>query len=399
MKKSNIKNTILIVDDIPENLDILVEVLNPLYEIEATIYGEKAIEIANSDSPPDLILLDVVMPEIGGFEVCKKIRETKNSSELPIIFLTAESDKESVVTGFEVGGQDYVFKPFHPKELLSRVNTHLDLKNKTAQLDNLNQFLEQKVVERTKQLNDSKVELIQANLKLENSYSALKNLDMAKTKFLRIISHEIRTPLNGIVGTTELLKDTLDSDESLEILKYLKLSVERLNGFSNKALQIIQLQTGKKDIEKEKNDILKLSEQIFDEFKDEIDQKNIIVKNDIPKNLDIISNYHFSKICLKNIINNAIRYNLEGGTVFLNISYEGNYICINIKNNGKGFSPETLGNIFSFFYTGHDPVDTDYGLGLATSKLIMDAHMGEIKVGNVPEVGAIVTLLFPRNPQ
>ena len=166
MTESNNKFTILVVDDIPENIDILRGILNSKYNIKAAISGKTALAIAASDSPPDIILLDVVMPDMDGFEVCRKLRETRASSELPVIFLTAETEKEKLITGFRMGGQDYITKPFNPEELLSRVETHLELKEKTEQLNLLNQTLEKKVRERTAQLDESNRGLVKANLKL-----------------------------------------------------------------------------------------------------------------------------------------------------------------------------------------------------------------------------------------
>jgi signal transduction histidine kinase len=397
MTESNNKFTILVVDDIPENIDILRGILNSKYNIKAAINGRTALAIAASDNPPDLILLDVVMPEMDGFEVCRKLRETRESFELPVIFLTSETETENVITGFKIGGQDYIAKPFKPEELLSRVETHLELKKKTEQLNLLNKTLEKKVSERTAQLDESNKGLVKANFKLEKAYSDLRNLDMAKTKFLKIISHEIRTPLNGIAGMTNLLEDTLESHESLEFLKYLKISVERLNKFSKKALQITELQTENTDITKEKIDVQMLIEEIIEDFQETIGQKNISINTDFSTGFQITADRHLLKICLGNIIENAVSYTEKDGAVFLNAFKEENVTAIRIINNGKAFSQEDLDNMFSFFYIGRDPVDKDFGLGLATSKLIMDAHMGEIKVENIPEIGPSVTLFLPEH--
>lgn len=389
------KYTILIVDDISINIDILRGLLISKYNIEEAFDGSTALAIASSDNPPDLILLDVLMPDMDGFEVCRKLRETRGGLELPIIFLTSNEEMESMITGFKIGGQDYITKPFNPDELLSRVETHLKLKENTEQLNQLNLILEKKVRDRTAQLDESNSRLVQAHLKLEKAYSDLKNLDMAKTKFLKIISHEIRTPLNGIIGMTELLADTLESPESLELLKYLEMSVERLNQFSIKALQITELQTEKTDIEKEKTNILMLIEEIVGEFKEVIDQKIISINIDIPSGLEINVNRHLFKICLGNIFENSLRFTEKDGSVFLNAFKDNDSTLIRIINDGEGFSQENLDNMFSYFYIGRDPVEKDFGLGLATSKLIMDAHKGDIKVENIPEIGPSVTLFLP----
>jgi putative two-component system response regulator len=146
------KYTILIVDDISINIDILRGLLISKYNIEEAFDGSTALAIASSDNPPDLILLDVLMPDMDGFEVCRKLRETRGGLELPIIFLTSNEEMESMITGFKIGGQDYITKPFNPDELLSRVETHLKLKENTEQLNQLNLILEKKVRDRTAQM-------------------------------------------------------------------------------------------------------------------------------------------------------------------------------------------------------------------------------------------------------
>jgi len=190
------ENTILIVDDTPENIDILVELLED-FETQIAINGEDALETAWEDTP-DLILLDIMMPEMDGYEVCKKLRADERTKDIPVIFLTAKTQKEDIVKGFEVGGQDYITKPFDARELMERVKTQLELKTQREILKNMNTILEGKVQERTAQLHES-------NLQLEKANSKLVVLDKAKNNFLNLISHEIRTPLNGIVGSTYFL--------------------------------------------------------------------------------------------------------------------------------------------------------------------------------------------------
>lgn len=397
MTESNYRPTILIADDIPGNIDMLIGILNSQYNTKAAINGKIALSIIFSDQPPDLLLLDVDMPEMNGFEVCTKLRETVGSSELPVIFLTGKTENENIITGFKIGGQDYITKPFNPEELLSRVKTHLELKEKTKQLNILNKTLEKKVRERTEELDKSNRGLVKANLKLEKSYWELKNMDMAKTKFLKIISHELRTPLNGITGMTNLLEDTLGAQESHEFIEYLKISVERLNRFSEKALLITKLQTEYTDIEKEKTDIRILIEEITGEFREVLEQKNISISTDYSNGLEINVNRKLFKTCLENIFKNAVSFTEKDGTIFLYVFKENDFTIVRIINKGEAFSKENLDNMFSFFYVGHDPVDNDFGLGLATSKLIMDAHKGGIEVENISGIGPSVSLFIPEH--
>jgi len=227
---------ILIVDDNPQNLQVLGTILKDnTYKIEFSINGEAALKWLESRHF-DLILLDINMPGMGGFEVCRKLRSNPEMNNIPIIFLSADTDRESILKGFELGAQDYVTKPFDSRELLVRVRTQLKLKDSLEKLEKFNKSLEDKVVERTSQLKESYVKLETMNLKLTG-------LDKVKTDFLNLISHEIRTPLNGIVGILGVLKSPIYTHEISDLIELLDSSVKRLEKFSLDALLITKLKT------------------------------------------------------------------------------------------------------------------------------------------------------------
>ena len=146
------KETILVVDDAPENIDVLTAILSPAYKVKAAINGEKALRIAES-SLPDLILLDVMMPEIDGFEVCKRLKENPKTSPIPVIFVTAMIESEDERYGLSLGAVDYITKPISPPVVLMRVKTHLELFDQ-------NRALEKKVKQRTLDLQKSQFEII-----------------------------------------------------------------------------------------------------------------------------------------------------------------------------------------------------------------------------------------------
>lgn len=152
MKNDN-RQTVLIVDDIPENIDILIEPLKDLYTIRAARNGVDALAIAGSDAPPDLILLDVMMPEMDGYEVCRTLKANVRTRRIPVVFVTALNEIEDEKTGFEVGGVDYITKPIKPEIVRARVRTHLALYD-------INRTLEEKVQERTLELNETRLEII-----------------------------------------------------------------------------------------------------------------------------------------------------------------------------------------------------------------------------------------------
>ena len=166
-------SVVLIVDDIPENLQVLGNILSAYgLDIGVATDGLQALENVKFQKP-DLILLDIMMPGMDGFEVCEKLKSNPETSNIPVIFLTAKSQTEDIVKGFEVGAVDYVTKPFNSAELLVRVFNHLELKK--------------------------------AKDKIERQNDELKEMNDAKNKFFSIISHDLRGPFSGLLGLTSLI--------------------------------------------------------------------------------------------------------------------------------------------------------------------------------------------------
>jgi DNA-binding response OmpR family regulator len=254
MASSTEPQTILIVDDNPVNLEVLSETLiNTGLQVAVAVDGENAIEQVKYHQP-DLILLDIMMPGIDGFETFKRLKADPLSSGIPVIFMTAISDVQSKVKGFNLGAVDYLIKPFQQEEVLARVQIHLKLKNLTqvlqdqneilkAEIKNreaaesvlrqLNEELEQRVAKRTKELSqalealqETQDKLVQQNQDLElrvqertvELQTAKEEADRAnrsKSEFLANMSHEVRTPLNGILGYTQILQSSKDLPEKV----------------------------------------------------------------------------------------------------------------------------------------------------------------------------------------
>jgi two-component system sensor histidine kinase/response regulator len=383
---------ILIIDDNPQNLQVLGKLLQESkYEIEFATNGEAALEWLNTRQF-DLILLDINMPGMNGFEVCRKIRLNPDMNNVPVIFLSAESERESILKGFELGAQDYITKPFDSRELLVRVRTHLALKDSLEKLEKLNKSLEEKVIERTQQLKE-------ANEKLEALNLRLLDLDTAKTEFLRLISHEIRTPLNGIIGPLELLKDPVYTREIGELVEILDVSVKRLERFSLDALLITRLKTKPFEIKKDKIYLSNLTNEVLDEKQRNLQLRNIQVKRNEEITPDLIhGETELIKKCIGNIIDNAIHFSPQDGTIKININVEKHTVICEIKDNGNGFPSEVIDHVFELFNANEKSRDNCNGIGLPVAKMIMEAHGGSINVGNNPRGGAFVKLLFRDSP-
>jgi putative two-component system response regulator len=147
------KQTILVVDDAPDNLALMSSLLNTRYKTKVATTGEKALEVASFASPPDLILLDVMMPGMDGYEVCRRLKKNPKTADIPVIFLTAKSDAADEQKGLELGAVDYIAKPISPAIVTTRVGTHLQLKNARDFLRDKSEYLEQEVGRRTREIN------------------------------------------------------------------------------------------------------------------------------------------------------------------------------------------------------------------------------------------------------
>ena len=147
------KQTVLVVDDVPDNIMVLDEILKADYSVSAATNGERAIRIAHSESPPDLILLDVMMPGMDGFEVCRRLKDQSSTREIPVIFVTAMGEVQDETTGFDLGAVDYIHKPVSPPLVRARVRTHLAMYDQ-------NRELERRVRERTAELNQTRLQVI-----------------------------------------------------------------------------------------------------------------------------------------------------------------------------------------------------------------------------------------------
>nr|WP_321411366.1 hybrid sensor histidine kinase/response regulator [uncultured Carboxylicivirga sp.] len=376
---------ILIVDDNLINIQILGNLLEAEgYSTEFAFNGIDALSWIEHESF-DLLLLDVMMPGMDGFEVCSRIRENNQFDDLPIIFLTAKTDSESTAKGFLLKAQDYVYKPFEVNELLARIATHIELKKRRDQLLTLNVMLEEKVEQRT-------IELIHTQKQLERANNELLQLDDAKNKFLSIIGHEIRTPLNGIIGSTEILKNLIDDENLIMSLEILELSVDRLQQFSYDALLISSIKTGRYQTKIELIDIGQVLKNICVNLESKFPLKHIHweIENNF-KNNQFCADQKLIKEVLKRVIENAIVYSNDNPIIKFESRRRANTLELVISDNGEGFTKEMLDNDVSLLNPSKTHIDQNIGLDLYLSKLIMEFLNGNLEYGNTND-GAYVLL-------
>jgi putative two-component system response regulator len=256
MKSIN-KCKILVVDDVKTNLDVLVQTLGKHYQLAVAMDGKKALDYAFNNFP-DLILLDVMMPEVDGFEVCRKLKKNPITREIPVIFITAVNTSDEKTNGFKIGAVDYITKPFDPIEVKARVNTHLKLKLHQEEIKNHNIILEEKVKERTKELVETKIEILERlalaaeyrdhetgkHIKRMSEYCMLlgKSIGLSKTEY-NIISLASTMHDLGKIGIPDsiLTKPGKLTENEMAIMRtHSEIGAKILSGSKSKLLRVAE---------------------------------------------------------------------------------------------------------------------------------------------------------------
>lgn len=409
--KELFENTILIVDDTPENIDILVELLED-FDKQIAINGEDALEIA-FETPPDLILLDIMMPEMSGYEVCEKLRADKRTKDIPVIFLTAKALKEDIVKGFEAGGQDYITKPFDFRELIERVKTQLEIKTQREVLKNMNVILEEKVQERTAELDKLNKELegkvaertAELNTKNEDLAKSLQRetaLNEYKSRVVSTISHEFRTPITTIMSSAELMERLINKDQPKEkVFRHINLvkqSGDELIELINDVLLVEKFDSGKYQVNMEPLDFYTYFKDLT--FKIEIGigkAHKFIAKIDENIGTSKTDKKLLGHI-LNNLLTNAFKYSDSGSEIKLNVAKTNSSINIEVIDSGMGMDEETVARIFSSFYRAKNVTNIE-GTGMGLSILSNSTEMlkGEIKVESTLGKGSKFSVILPLN--
>lgn len=370
------KNLILIVDDIPKNLQILGSILrNNNYDVAVATSGRQAIEIAKN-SNPDIVLLDVMMPEMNGFEVCEILK--KDCPELPVIFITAKTDIDEIVHGFEVGAVDYLTKPFNATELLIRLKTHLALKL-------------------------SKDLLAQKNIELEALTENLKKVNDDKTEFLQIVSHDLKNPLASIMGYAELIQGFHKqfSDDKIENFSQQIIDVvKRMNDLITKLLDIEKIESGKIFFNNEKFDVCAILNDIVNDYTNKAKAKKIQLKylNKVKEAFINTDKIAFQQI-IDNLLSNAIKYTKPEKIVSVLVDVIGNNVLVKIKDEGPGFTEEDKCKMFKKF-TKLSAVPTagenSAGIGLAITKHLIEKMKADLYFETELGTGSTFEVIFEK---
>lgn len=376
-----IKNSvILIVDDIDENLEILGNILTAQeYKVSFASSGRQALKIAESIFP-DIILLDISMPDMDGYEVLSLLKKNEATRQIPVIFITAKTEIEDLIKGFNAGCVDYITKPFNGSELLARVSTHLELKKTKEDIE------VRKAVEK---------QLVVAKERAEE-------LERLKTALLSNLSHEFRTPLIGILGYTELLAETIQDPDDFDMIQSISESGHRLLTTLNSVLRLSELQAGNLKADLQEMEINPVVSKVTDLFCTEIRRKGLTLNMNLsPENPSGVIDPGLFEQVLIYLIDNAVKYT-DRGRIYIStaaiadLSVRGTEVVI--SDSGIGLDIEHLEKIFEEFRQGSEGYSRDYdgiGLGLTLSKKMLDLMSGKIDVESTQGAGTVFKISLP----
>jgi len=415
MNQISARETVLIVDDDKINIDILAAALKGIYALGVATSGARVLQYVER-ALPDLILLDIVMPEMDGYEVCKSLKRNYRTKDIPIIFITGMTDTEDKAKGFELGAVDYITKPFDIVEVKARIRTHLALRQARAELEKINAELEVRVQKRT-------AELFEANLLLTREIAEHKKAEEERMQMERLIrqsekmqalgtlaggiAHDFNNILSSIIGYTDMVLEELPRDSSL----------------SQDLHQVLDAGYRAKDMIKQ---ILTFSRQNEEERKplhlgSIVKEALGFLQVTLPKNIEILSNIEEEKDLvladptqvhqiLMNLCTNAGHaMRKKGGVLEIDLSraevdvseaaaypgiLPGPYLKLTVSDTGHGMTRAVMNRVFDPYFTTK-PIGEGTGMGLSIIHGIIENHGGAVTVSSELGKGATFRVLLP----
>ena len=368
------KATILIVDDEPVNISILSELLKPYYQIRGVPSGQAALRAVNVPPIPDLILLDVMMPQMDGYTVLATLRENPDTQSIPVIFITALDDAEDEKKGFTLGAVDYITKPIRPSIVLVRVQTQLELKRARDQL-------------------------MQQNIVLAEKIDQLKASESIRESLLHMIVHDLKSPLSGIIGYLSLFetaKETLPAN-LVRYLSNIEVSATALMDMINNLLDLHRFENRRALLRTEKIALKPLIEESLRCLGPQLSEHEVELS--LPE-IDIFfeGDADMVRRLLINLISNAQRYSSSRTTIRVSAWQADQEMHVSVADQGLGIAPEFRESIFQKFGSLNNLAPKkgrSTGLGLAFCKFAAEAHHGTLTLESEVGQGSCFTLHMP----
>jgi CheY-like chemotaxis protein len=360
---------VLIVDDEIANVELLARRLEAIgCQTQVASSGERALALARTEQP-DLILLDVMMPGMDGWQTCRRLKSQAETADIPVIFVTAKDRYDDLSRGFEVGGVDYITKPFEPIELAARVRSAIF----------------------TKRLQDE----------LRKSNADLQRMEQSRKELIGMLGHDIRNLANSVVAFMQLVRmGQLEPgrQEFDELLRLSESNISELLRMVNALLDVYKMEEGKLEAMPQVIALSALAERSVAQVAPEALAKGVELQAALPDDAGVFVDDGLIVRVLTNLLANAVKHTPSGGKVRVESARDRTLersIVVKVTDTGPGISAEDAPHIFDRFYQGAGRSRGGTGLGLAFCKLAVELHGGSITVVNPGQPGAIVQFTLP----
>jgi len=369
---------ILLADDNTDMREYLRRLLTTKYDVEAVAEGESALAAALSQNF-DLVLSDVMMPKLDGFGLLKALRANEKTRTTPVILLSARAGEESRVEGMGAGADDYLIKPFSARELMARVEAHLNLQH----------------VRR-----ESEEAILQLVALEQKARASAEIANRVKDDFLAMLSHELRTPLNAIFGWTHLLKSgKLNDADRARGIDIIQRNAEAQRAIIDELLDISRIVTGKLQLEPKPIELVSVIQAAIDAVRPAAEAKNIQIVTALDPNAGLVMGEAVRlQQVIWNLLSNAVKFTSKDGVVEVELRGFGSRVEIVVRDTGEGIAPEFLPYIFERFRQADTSAKRTHGglgLGLSIVSSLVAMHGGDIRAesdGNGKGATFIVTL-------
>ncbi|GHN00806.1 hybrid sensor histidine kinase/response regulator [Cytophagales bacterium WSM2-2] len=378
--------TILIIDDKPSNIYVLEKLLEkPERVLVSATSGAEGLKLA-LNREIDLVILDVQMPEMDGFEVAKILKSNKRTRDVPIIFASAEAkERESIMKGFEEGAVDYLSKPLDPEVTKAKVSVLLKI-----------QLQKKELLEKNLSLENADRQIKELNLELKKNLSQLETANKELESFSYSVSHDLRAPLRTLNGYASILLEDYSANldgEANRLLQGIQGNADKMNNLIEDLLRLSKLE--RQEVEKTEVDVLKLVQNIISDIGNSIQHNaNIILNPLLPAHAD---RSLLAQVWV-NLISNAIKYSAkkDNPRVEISSSKQNGEVVYHIKDNGAGFNMDYADKLFGVFQRLHKSAEFEgTGIGLAIVKRVVSKHGGRVWAEAKPNEGATFFFSLP----
>jgi signal transduction histidine kinase len=365
---------ILVVDDTPENLQLLNGMLKGSgYKSRPVPSGEMALQAARND-PPDLVLLDINMPEMNGYEVCQRLKSDPKLKDIPVIFISALNETMDKVKAFGLGGVDYVTKPFQFEEVHARVETHLSIRRLQKELE-------------------------RQNLQLQENYNRLRELETLRDNLVHLVVHDLRSPLAMMAGYVDLIKAKLGAKLTPQETGYIDIlgkHTAKLLDMVTTLLDVSRMEAGQMPLNRQRCDIAAVAREVLETFNVLKGQRRLELEAPSTP-LTVHADRDVLQRIIANLVGNAVKFTPDGGRITIALGRKDAMARVAVTDTGPGIPAEFHKKVFEKFgQVDKEARRHSTGLGLTFCRLAVEAHSGQIGVES--QVGRGSTFWFTLPP-